>query len=151
MSCSNKYDKLVQFINTHYQFHANLGQFALGDRQQYESEAVWRFMCDVKDYIDNLDKAINLIVRQANNLKGQLGKHPIKQNVNKLKAVKTMLKRGISPAFYAYEKDRSYSPSFKATDLNYIKKSLQDGKFRRAVSASLLLRNSFTDSTGFNK
>ena len=36
-----------------------------------------------KDY--NLDTAINLIVRQANNLKGQLGKHPIKQNVNKLK------------------------------------------------------------------
>jgi len=55
MSSSNKYDKLVQFINTHYNFHANLGQFALGDRQQYESEAVWRFMCDVKDYIDNLD------------------------------------------------------------------------------------------------
>ena len=87
-----------------------------------------------KEYFDNLDTAINLIVRQANNLKGALGKHPIKQNVNKLKAVKTMLKRGISPAFYAYEKDRSYSPSFKATDLNYIKKSLQDGKFRRAVS-----------------
>ena len=87
-----------------------------------------------KEYFDNLDTAINLIVRQANNLKGQLGKHPIKQNVNKLKAVKTMLKRGISPAFYAYEKDRSYSPSFKATDLNYIKKSLSDGKFRRAVS-----------------
>ena len=55
MSCSNKYDKLVQFINTHYNFHANLGQFVLGDRQQYESEAVWRFVCDVKDYIDNLD------------------------------------------------------------------------------------------------
>ena len=87
-----------------------------------------------KEYFDNLDTDINLIVRQANNLKGQLGKHPIKQNVNKLKAVKTMLKRGISPAFYAYEKDRSYSPSFKATDLNYIKKSLSDGKFRRAVS-----------------
>ena len=87
-----------------------------------------------KEYFDNLDTAINLIVRQANNLKGHLGKHPIKQNVNKLKAVKTMLKRGISPAFYAYEKDRSYSPSFKATDLNYIKKSLSDGKFRRAVS-----------------
>jgi hypothetical protein len=87
-----------------------------------------------KEYFDNLDTAINLIVRQANNLKGALGKHPIKQNVNKLKAVKTMLKRGISPAFYAYEKDRSYSPSFKATDLNYIKKSLSDGKFRRAVS-----------------
>ena len=56
MSCSNKYDKLVQFINTHHQFHANLGQFVLGDRQQYESEAVWRFICDMKDYIDNLDQ-----------------------------------------------------------------------------------------------
>ena len=101
------------------------------------SEGVIQEMISVKsskEYFDNLDTAINLIVRQANNLKGQLGKHPIKQNVNKLKAVKTMLKRGISPAFYAYEKDRSYSPSFKATDLNYIKKSLQDGKFRRAVS-----------------
>ena len=87
-----------------------------------------------KEYFDNLDTAINLIVRQANNLKGQLGKHPIKQNVNKLRAVKTMLKRGISPAFYAYEKDTSYTKSFKATDLNYIKKSLQNGKFRRAVS-----------------
>jgi len=87
-----------------------------------------------KDYFDNLDTAINLIVRQANNLKGALGRHPIKQNVNKLKAVQTMLKRGISPAFYAYEKDTSYTKSFKATDLNYIKKSLQDGKFRRAVS-----------------
>ena len=101
------------------------------------SEGVIQEMISVKsskEYFDNLDTAINLIVRQANNLKGQLGKHPIKQNVNKLKAVKTMLKRGISPAFYAYEKDRSYSPSFKATDLNYIKKSLSDGKFRRAVS-----------------
>ena len=101
------------------------------------SEGVIQEMISVKsskEYFDNLDTAINLIVRQANNLKGQLGKHPIKQNVNKLKAVKTMLKRGISPAFYAYEKDRSYSPSFKATDLNYIKKSLQNGKFRRAVS-----------------
>ena len=101
------------------------------------SEGVIQEMISVKsskEYFDNLDTAINLIVRQANNLKGQLGKHPIKQNVNKLRAVKTMLKRGISPAFYAYEKDTSYTKSFKATDLNYIKKSLQDGKFRRAVS-----------------
>ena len=42
-----------------------------------------------KEYFDNLFNTIglNLIVRQANNLKGQLGKHPIKQNLNKLKAV----------------------------------------------------------------
>ena len=124
-------------------FYKNLKQMAAAfpefrnKPKDYKFESVIQEMISVKsskEYFDNLDTAINLIVRQANNLKGQLGKHPIKQNVNKLKAVKTMLKRGISPAFYAYEKDRSYSPSFKATDLNYIKKSLQDGKFRRAVS-----------------
>ena len=124
-------------------FYKNLKQMAAAfpefrnKPKDYKFESVIQEMISVKsskEYFDNLDTAINLIVRQANNLKGQLGKHPIKQNVNKLKAVKTMLKRGISPAFYAYEKDRSYSPSFKATDLNYIKKSLQNGKFRRAVS-----------------
>ena len=124
-------------------FYKNLKQMAAAfpefrnKPKDYKFESVIQEMISVKsskEYFDNLDTAINLIVRQANNLKGQLGKHPIKQNVNKLKAVKTMLKRGISPAFYAYEKDRSYSPSFKATDINYIKKSLQDGKFRRAVS-----------------
>ena len=124
-------------------FYKNLKQMAAAfpefrnKPKDYKFESVIQEMISVKsskEYFDNLDTAINLIVRQANNLKGQLGKHPIKQNVNKLRAVKTMLKRGISPAFYAYEKDRSYSPSFKATDLNYIKKSLQNGKFRRAVS-----------------
>ena len=124
-------------------FYKNLKQMAAAfpkfrnKPKDYKFESVIQEMISVKsskEYFDNLD-TINLIVRQANNLKGQLGKHPIKQNVNKLKVVKTMLKRGISPAFYAYEKDRSYSPSFKGrTDLNYIKKSLQDGKFRRAVS-----------------
>ena len=124
-------------------FYKNLKQMAAAfpefrnKPKDYKFENVIQEKVSVKsskDYFDNLDTAINLIIRQANNLKGALGRHPIKQNVNKLKAVKTMLKRGISPAFYAYEKDRSYSPSFKATDLNYIKKSLQDGKFRRAVS-----------------
>ena len=38
-----------------------------------------------KEYFDNLDQAIGLIIRQANGLKGQLAKHPIKRNVNKLK------------------------------------------------------------------
>jgi uncharacterized protein YozE (UPF0346 family) len=124
-------------------FYKNLKQMAAAfpefrnKPKDYKFENVIQEKISVKsskDYFDNLDTAINLIIRQANNLKGALGRHPIKQNVNKLKAVKTMLKRGISPAFYAYEKDRSYSPSFKATDINYIKKSLQDGKFRRAVS-----------------
>ena len=67
--------------------------------KDYKFESVIQEMISVKsskEYFDNLDTRINLIVRQANNLKGQLGKHPIKQNVNKLKAVKTMLKRNFT-------------------------------------------------------
>ena len=44
-----------------------------------------------KDYIDNLTQAIDLIVRQANNLKGALAKHPIKRDANKLKQLKQCL------------------------------------------------------------
>ena len=124
-------------------FYRNLKQMAAAfpefkkNPKDYKFESVINEKITVtssKDYFDNLNTALNLIIRQANNLKGALGRHPIKQNVNKLKAVQTMLKRGLAPAFYAWEKDRSYTKSFKATDLNYIKKSLQDGKFRRAVS-----------------
>ena len=91
-----------------------------------------------KDYINNLDQAINLIVRQANNLKGPLAKHPIKRNVNKLKAVQTMLKKGFAPALYAYEKEYSTTNSYKAIDLTMLKKKLQDGKFKSAVEYSLM-------------
>ena len=44
----------------------------------------------IKEYVsvDNFNKdfmtAMNLVIKQANNLKGPLGKHPIKRNVNKL-------------------------------------------------------------------
>ena len=91
-----------------------------------------------KDYINNLDQAINLIVRQANNLKGPLAKHPIKRNVNKLKAVQTMLKKGFAPALYAYEKEYSTTNSYKAIDLTILKKKLQDGQFKSAVEYSLM-------------
>ena len=91
-----------------------------------------------KEYFDNLDQAIGLIIRQANGLKGQLAKHPIKRNVNKLKAVQTMLKRGLAPAFYSHEKERSVEESFKGVDMNELKKKLQDGKFKSAVEYSLM-------------
>ena len=91
-----------------------------------------------KEYFNNLDQAIGLIIRQANNLRGPLAKHPIKRNINKLKAVQTMLKRGLAPAFYAYEKERKVEKSFKGVDINRLKKKLQDGKFNSAVEYSLI-------------
>ena len=91
-----------------------------------------------KDYIDNLSQAIDLIVRQAQNLKGALAKHPIKRDANKLKAVKTMLKRAILPALSRYEKESTTTMSLKAVDLTDLKKRLQDGKFKYAIQYNLL-------------
>ena len=91
-----------------------------------------------KDYIDNLSQAIDLIVRQAQNLKGALAKHPIKRDANKLKAVKTMLKRSILPALSRYEKESTTTMSLKAVDLTDLKKRLQDGKFKHAIEYGLL-------------
>ena len=91
-----------------------------------------------RDYFNNLEQAIGLIIRQANNLKGPLAKHPIKRNVNKLKAVQTMLKKGVAPAFYAREDEYKTTMSFKAVDITLLKKKLQDGKFKSAVEYSLI-------------
>ena len=88
-----------------------------------------------KDYIDNLTQAIDLIVRQANNLKGALAKHPIKRNVNKLKAVQKLYKKFIAPILVT--KDRNLSKDFNFTE---IKKKLADGKFKSALEYSIMNR-----------
>ena len=91
-----------------------------------------------QEFINNLDQAINLIVKQANNLKGPLAKHPIKRDANKLKAVQTMLKRSILPAMLRYEKENSVEKGYNGVDLTRLKKRLQDGQFKSAVQYSLL-------------
>jgi hypothetical protein len=53
----SKYEKLKSYLQTHYNFHASLGQFNLGDHEQYETEAKWRMISDIMDYIDNLDSS----------------------------------------------------------------------------------------------
>jgi len=90
------------------------------------------------DYFKNLDQSIGLIIRQANNLKGALAKHPIKQNINQLKAVQTMLKRALRPAFIKAEKERRVGLSLHGVDITELKKKLQDGKFKSAVEFSLI-------------
>ena len=83
-------------------FYKNLKQMAAAfpefrnKPKDYKFESVINEKVKFKtaaDYFKNLDQSIGLIIRQANNLKGALAKHPIKQNINQLKAVQTMLKR----------------------------------------------------------
>ena len=91
-----------------------------------------------KDYGDNFLMAVNLIIKQASNLKGPLAKHPIRKNINKLKAVQTMFKRTFLPALLAYEKENSVEKSYNGVDINKLKQKLQDGKFKSAVEYSLM-------------
>ena len=95
----------------------------------------------IKEYVsvDNFNKdfmtAMNLVIKQANNLKGALAKHPIKRNVNKLKAVLNMYKKFISPALVKADRDIS-----KGFDLTRIKKDLADGKFKSVLEYQIMNR-----------
>ena len=53
-----------------------------------------------KQFNKDFDMAMNLVIKQANNLKGELAKHPIKRNVNKLKAVQKLFKKFLIILFF---------------------------------------------------
>jgi len=95
----------------------------------------------IKEYVstDNFNKdfmtAMDLVITQANNLKGPLAKHPIKRNVSKLKAVLNMYKKFIAPALVKADRDIS-----KGFDLTRIKKDLADGKFKSTLEYQIMNR-----------
>ena len=95
----------------------------------------------IKEYVsvDNFNKdfmtAMNLVIKQANNLKGPLGKHPIKRNVNKLKAVLSIYKKFVVPALVKADRDIS-----KGFDLTDIKKKLADGQFKSVLQYFIMNR-----------
>ena len=95
----------------------------------------------IKEYVstDNFNKdfmtAMDLVIKQANNLKGPLAKHPIKRNVSKLKAVLNMYKKFIAPALVKADRDIS-----KGFDLTDIKKKLADGQFKSVLQYFIMNR-----------
>ena len=95
----------------------------------------------IKEYVsvDNFNKdfmtAMNLVIKQANNLKGALAKHPIKRNVNKLKAVLNIYKKFIGPALIAADRDLG-----KGFDLTNIKQKLANGKFKSVLKYDIMSR-----------
>jgi hypothetical protein len=80
-----------------------------------------------KEYSKNFLGALELVIRQANNLKGALAKHPIKRDINKLKAIQNLYKRFLKPTI-----DQSNN-TYTAVDTTQLKKYLQDGKFKSAL------------------
>jgi len=98
-------------------------------------ESVIKEYVTIANFNRDFDIAMNLVIKQANNLKGALAKHPIKRNVNKLKAVLNMYKKFISPALVKADRDIS-----KGFDLTRIKKDLADGKFKSVLEYQIMNR-----------
>ena len=98
-------------------------------------ESVIKEYVTIANFNRDFDIAMNLVIKQANNLKGALAKHPIKRNVNKLKAVLNMYKKFIAPALVKADRDIS-----KGFDLTRIKKDLADGKFKSTLEYQIMNR-----------
>ena len=97
-----------------------------------------------KEYTKLWLQSINLIIKQANSLKGQLAKHPIKRDLNKLKAVENLFKKFIKPAVEREGKDnRHYAPN--QTEL---KKYLSDSKFKIAIR---ILKQTLKPANGYDE
>ena len=97
-----------------------------------------------KDYTKLWSQSIGLVIKQANGLKGALGKHPIKRDINKLKAIETLFKRFVKPAI---EKERADSRHY-APNQTELKKYLSNSKFKVAIR---ILRNTIQSSNGYNE
>jgi len=97
-----------------------------------------------KEYTKLWLQSLNLIMKQANNLKGALAKHPIKRDMNKLKAVETLFKRFVKPAI---ETERASSRHY-APNQTELKKYLSNSKFKVAVR---ILRQTIESSNGYNE
>ena len=97
-----------------------------------------------KQYTKLWLQSINSVIKQANSLKGALAKHPIKRDLNKLKAVENLFKKFIKPAIEKERaNDRHYAPN--QTEL---RKYLSDSKFRVSVR---ILKQTLQSSNGYNE
>lgn len=97
-----------------------------------------------KEYTKLWLQSINLVIKQANGLKGALAKHPIKRDLNKLKAVEKLFKKFIKPSIEtAGANNRHYAPN--QTEL---KKYLSNSKFKVAVR---ILNSTLKSSNGYDE
>ena len=109
-------------------------------------ESVITERIEPRQFNKDFDMAINLVIKQANNLKGSLAKHPIKRNVNKLKAVQKLFKKFVAPALVKANRDIGMS-----FDFTNIRKRLTNGQFKSVLKYDIMSRiggNSY-DSNSF--
>ena len=68
MSCSPKYEKLVEYLKTHYTYQLKLNSFSLGNREQNEDDVKRQVYADIMDFVENLEAAEEIKDKHRNNL-----------------------------------------------------------------------------------
>ncbi len=68
MSCSSKYNKLVEYLKTHYTYQLKLNSFSLGNREQTEDDVKRQVYADVMEFVENLETEEEIKENHKNNL-----------------------------------------------------------------------------------
>ena len=68
MSCSSKYEKLVEYLKTHYTYQLKLNTFSLGNREEREDNVKRHVYGDIMDFIENLETEEEIKENHKNNL-----------------------------------------------------------------------------------
>jgi hypothetical protein len=68
MSCSPKYNKLVEYLKTHYTYQLKLNSFSLGNRESTEDAVKRQVYGDAMEFIENLESEQDIKDRHKNNL-----------------------------------------------------------------------------------
>ena len=68
MSCSGKYNKLIEYLKTHYTYQLKLNSFSLGNREQTEDDVKRQVYADVMEFVENLETEEEIKENHKNNL-----------------------------------------------------------------------------------
>ena len=68
MSCSPKYNKLVEYLKTHYTYQLKLNSFSLGNREEREDSIKRTIYGDIMDFVENLESEEEIKENHKNNL-----------------------------------------------------------------------------------
>ena len=68
MSRSSKYEKLVEYLKTHYTYQLKLNSFSLGNREQNEDDVKRQVYADIMDFVENLESEEEIKENHKNNL-----------------------------------------------------------------------------------
>ena len=68
MSCSSKYEKLVEYLKTHYTYQLKLNRFAIGNNEELDSKIKREVYKNIMEFVENLETQEELQEKQKNNL-----------------------------------------------------------------------------------